>query len=384
MQNKKTVLFITGKYTREVADAVSERLNEIVGTKGCGIVVNQRELTTTFNKYFVDKIFPFENKARRFLRNLYLRIKEKSLNKKPIQTIGFKKMKSLHKHTLNVINRYNPDLVAVTSSAVLEPTLSAIHKQGRNTKVVVICDGFVLDNRLINRNVDYYFVDNFDMRNKLIEGGISEDRIEITPLPLKKSAIDDISKEEARKKMGIEGDKKIVLVSTGIDGDDRFKKVIEALADAQINANIIIACGKNVSLINLARNKGLIAYNDGIKIHIALSGCDLLITKPISTLIAEAIYRNKLVFGMLPANRNEAVQLDYLATDTIVKIADEKQLIEKVIDYIGDLEAGNETKYAEIFNLLEGKEHIDSAVLIAEKLLNMVIVEEDFIKAVKE
>lgn len=377
MQNKRTILFLTGKYTTDVADAICERLAK--SNENMGIVVNQRELESNFEIFVLDKLFPLDSKIRRGMRNAYLRYKDSMPDKKIVQAIGFKNNNALHNHIFNAITRYTPDLVVVTSDTVLNPTLSSIHKLGKNTKVVVICDSFVLDKRLINRNVDYYFVDNFDIRNQLIEGGIGEDRIEIAAIPLKRAANDKLNKEEAINKMGLDANKKTVLVSCGNDGDDRFKKVITALSDANLNANIIVACSKNVTLLNLARNKGLIAYNEGINMHVALTACDLLITKSNVTLIAEAINKKKLVFGILPSTKKETIQLDYLSTDTIVKIDNEENLIKKVTDYIGDLETGAETEYEEIFKLLNEREYVESTQIIADKLLAMVDRERDFL-----
>lgn len=372
MQNKRTILFLTGKYSTDIAEAVLERV--ATSNDNLGIVVNQRELESSFKINFLNKIFPLNSRVRRNVRNVDLSIKDTLSNKKIVQAIGYKSHNVLHRHIYNVLNRYSPDLVCVTSAAVMIPTLSAIHKQGKNTKVVAICDNFVLDERMINRNVDYYYLDNFDMRNKLILGGISEEKIEITPLPLKKKALDLVTKEDAVKKMGLDEHKKNVLIYTG--GDERFKGVINALSSSQISANVIFACDNNVQLLNMARNKGFMAHNEGINIHLAISAADLVITIPESTLIAESIYKKKLVFGLLPLTPKDVMVLDYLSTDTIVKIENEKSLVEKTATYISDLETGSWTGYEEIFKLMESKEFVDSSEVISKSLVDMIITQQ--------
>lgn len=375
MQNKKTILFLNGKYCVKVAEAICEILAK--SNDNMGIIVNERELESGFKTHFVDKILPHGSKARRSIRNAYLHIKD-ILPEKRKEAIGYRKCNHMHRHILNVLNRYNPDLVAVTSETVLVQALSAIHKTGKNTKVAVICSSFTLDKKIVNRNVDFYFVDNFDMRNQLIENGISEDRIEITPIPLKQRALENITREDAIKKMALDFDRKTVLVNCGF-GDDRFRKIINALSDAHLNANVVVACNKNVGLLNLARNKGFNAYNDSINIHVAISACDLLITNLEVPLIAEALSKKKLVFGVLPKSKKENIQLDYLSTDMIIKINQENELIKKVVDYIVDLETGAENGYEEIFKVLEEKENLPSAKIIAEKILEIVAIEQDFL-----
>ncbi|HOO22983.1 MAG TPA: hypothetical protein PKY53_04805 [Clostridia bacterium] len=370
MQNKRTILFLTGKYSSDVAEAVNERVSQ--SNDNLGIIVNQRELESTFMN-FIDKVVPVNSKLRRLVRGAILTVKDTLSDKKITQTIGFKNANVLHSHIYNVLNRYTPDVVAVTSSEVLVPALSAIHKTGKNTKVVAICDNFVLDEKMLNRNVDRFFVDNFDIRNKLIAGGIAEDKIEITPLALKRSAQEEITKEDAVKKLGLDESKKTILINTSCD--DRFKTLINALSEAHINANVVVACQSNVNLLNLARDKGFNAYNEGINIHAAISASDLVITRPEPTFIAECVYKKKLIFGVLPLTPKEGNTLDYLGTDTIVKIENEKELVEKASSYISDLEAGSYTGYEEIFSLLEQKEFVDSAQRISDFLIGLCINE---------
>lgn len=368
MLNKKTILFLTGKYDSSVAEAIYELL--VRSPENLPIIINQRELENGFKIHVLDKLLPLSSGVRRFARNIHLMLKDAAPDKKSVQTISFKPAKIFDKHIYNAINRYTPDLVAVTSDVVLEPTLNAIYKTGRNTKVMVIGEGFLLSRRMINRNVDFYFVDNFDMRNRLIEGGIGSDRIEIAPLPLKLSAMENISKEDAGKKMALDPDKKTVFIHCG--GLDKFAKAINALALAGLNANIIVACGKNVKLLNLARNKGLIAYNESLNVHVAVSAADLVISNADAPIIAEAAAKKKLVFGIYPVSRKDNLQLEYLSTDAIVKIADEKELVAKTAEFISDRETGSETAYEDIYKALAEREAFHSAKVISDKIIEII------------
>jgi len=177
--------------------------------------------------------------------------------------------------------------------------------------------------------------------------------------------------------MGLDEHKKTALIYTG--GDDRFKTIISELSLASINANIIVASDKNVQLLNLARSKGFIAYNEGINIHTAIASSDLVITRPEPTIIAQSIYQKKLVFGINPMSSQEERALDYLSTDTIVKIDDAKSLVEKTATFISDLETGSETGYEEIYALLESREFVDSSQLICDKLIEMIVLEQELL-----
>ena len=182
MFKKKTVLFFTGRYNTAVAENVLKELRS--DPSAVGVIVTKKELENHILNGIVDKLIPEESKLRYLIRNKRLAIGSINSDRTRSQKTIFNPRSGLQRHILNALERYNPSVVAVTNYTLLADVLAALDKYGKNVKTVVISEEFVLDKRLIQRSVDYYFVDNFDMRNDLAECGIPDDKISIVTIPV--------------------------------------------------------------------------------------------------------------------------------------------------------------------------------------------------------
>ncbi|MFA6866916.1 MAG: hypothetical protein WCR54_05305 [Clostridia bacterium] len=370
MRCKKTILILSGKYNKEVGESIKEVFNQ---NKTClAIDVNHRELENGFKSKFLDVIFPLDSTFRRKWRKLYRKIlamfhdRNKKLNLKKTKLLG------INRKTKNALNRYNPDILVVTSTPLLTPAILAVQRSEIPVKLCVVGDSFVIHQKMINNNVDYYFVDNYDLRTKLVENNIVEEKIFIAPLPLTQKAFEEISVEDAYKKLALNDDKKTILINTGSDGDDCFIEVVNQIAKATLQANIIVACGKNTALMTIVKNNGFFAYNDTINMEMAISASDLIISCSDNKVIAQSLLKQKLVFGIFPNGKKEELELDYLSTDSIVRITDTQDLIEKTVNYLTDIEAGNSTDYDSILELLRDKENENGAKIICNKLMEII------------
>ena len=327
MLNKKTILFFTDDTN---ADMVNNVVKELP-TDGSvvNLVIRRKELQNElFNKIY-DKILPEENNLRRKINDLLLEKNAKNNTKRIPQKIAYSSHNSMQKRIYNSLVRYNPTLVVVDTHLLLPDVIAALDKYGHRARLAVICDEFVLDKRLIHRRVDYYFVDNFGMRNDLSDGGVNGERIIISGYPVDKKAFDVMDREQALKKFALENSP-VILVSASVAGDERFIKVVKSLDDADLDANIVVACGKSAEFINSVRDMGLYAYNDGIDMNAALDACSALVCRPTTMLLAEAIAKKKKIFTLLPLGKAEEDNMKYLSHDLVTVATDSDDLVKKV------------------------------------------------------
>lgn len=395
MLNKKTVLFFTDRYNTEVAENVKKEF----GFDGSviGIIITKKELENQAINSIIDKVVPEETGFRYLIRNKRTAMATLKSNRIPSQKVIFNPRNAIQRRIYNALNRYNPGVVAVTAHTVLADCLAAIDKYGKEVKVVVIGEEFVLDKRLIQRSVDYYFVDNYSMRNALSEGGIPDDRIEIASLPIARVFFEKNDREEALKKFVLDADKPTVLISASVVGDSRFKKVVEAIKEADFDANFVVACGKNRNFINAARDLGFTAYNEGIDMNAALNACDLLVARPTTMLMGEAIVKGKKVFALLPNGKTESANLDYLSLDAVTKIKDIPTLIESMRDFLGGFVgkkseqelslSGNQESVSESSTIddlvaLQAKEETARETFAVEEIVKIATIDETSAKRI--
>ena len=318
MLKKKTVLFFTGRYNTAVAENILKELRS--DPSAVGVIVTKKELENHILNGIVDKLIPEESKMRYLIRNKRLAMGSINSRRTPSQKTIFNPRSPLQRRILNALERYNPGVVAVTNYALLADVLASLDKYGKNVKTVVISEEFVLDKRLIQRSVDYYFVDNFDMRNDLAECGIPDDKISIVSIPVAREFFEKNDREEALKKFALDGHKPVILVSASALGDGRFIKVVEKLKEGDFDVDYIVACGKNRTFLNAARDLGFSAYNEGVDVNAALNACDLVIARPTTMLLAESLVKKKPVIALLPNGKVEEENLEYLATENVTKV----------------------------------------------------------------
>lgn len=373
MLNKRTILFFTDTYNVSVAENVAE---EFAGNNSVvSVIVTKRELRSVFYNAVIDKIFPEGGTLRQIALNKRIVVKNGKMDDRKKKRLLPSIHNPVQKRMLNALNRYNPSVVAVTEQSLLTDVLAAIDKYGSGIKLAAIPEDYVLDKRFISGAVDYYFVDNFDMRNALVDSGISDDKVVICGLPVSKKFFVHADRGQALKKFGLSDTRPKILVSCSQAGDKRFREVLEELKKADLGVDYIVACGKSRKLLNYAREEGFSAYNDGIDINAALTVCDAVVTRPTTMLMAEAMVKNKDVFALMPVGKMEESNLNYLGIDQITKITTLPELIAKIrnVKELYDEIKAEENEADDMY--VGGKrEEENSSRIIADKLISVSTV----------
>lgn len=362
MLGKKTVIFFTDRYNTAVAENIRAELPK----DAVSVIVTKKELGSFVYNALKDKSIPEKTAFRAFLRNLRQKILAYNFDKTIRQKIVYRKTNGVQRHVLNVLYRFEPDLVVVTGETILGDVLAGIDARGK-IKCVVAGEEFVLDKRIIHRNADYYFVDNFDMREKLVRSGVPESKIEITPLPVGRKFFDGAAPDELRKKFFL-SEKPVILVACSVMADGRFRKVLSALAACGIAADFLVACGKNRDFLNFAKDLGFAAYNETLDMNEALNVCDLAIARPTTMFLAEAMAKKKPIFSLFPNGKIERANLGYLSLDRITDVKDIPTLCRKTAEFVENLTAREgESTIPE-----ERSAEETSAKRIADKLLELI------------
>ncbi|NCA93010.1 hypothetical protein EOM82_07215, partial [bacterium] len=354
MYNKKTAIFFTDTYKNSVANVLKSEF--VKKNDRVGIIVAKKEVESLVANNLIDRIIPADTSFRYKIKNLTLPLINKNSDKVVKKSIPFMNVNNgKEKRIANVLSRYNPEVVVVTDHSLLHSCISAVNSQGNGAKVVVAYDEFTLDKRIVNKNVDLYFVDNMEIKQALIAEGIAEEKIEITDLPIENKFFATIEYGAAAKKLNIDTSKKTLLFCASYIGDERFFKLIDAVSEARFDANIVFACGKNRKFLAMAREKNFIAFNESLDMNFALTAADLVIMRPTTILMQEAISKNKKVFSIFPIDKIEENNQNYLAVDKIAKYSDIPSLIAAIRNFLDDT-AEREAEVIEKITIDEEKE----------------------------
>lgn len=155
----------------------------------------------------------------------------------------------------------------------------------------VITDSYMVHTTWIDKKVDYYFVIDEDTKHVLINRGIKN--IYVTGFPVNPKIFEKSQKEKTLLDLGLDTDKKTILITIGLGAIDRFLEIINYLKDKKGNFQLIIITGryKNVydKLIKteFVPKTIIIGWTD--KMHEFLKASDLVISKAGGAIVSETL-----------------------------------------------------------------------------------------------
>lgn len=131
---------------------------------------------------------------------------------------------------------------------------------------------------------DAYIIPAEELRHKFQSRGIPHEKIFPLGIPVRADFTMQLSKKEARKILGLDTDKKYVLISGGSIGAGKLKKAIAFLyGQCNVDTRIIVVCGNNKRLYGSLVEK----YGDAMDIiqsteqmAVYLRASDLYFSKP--------------------------------------------------------------------------------------------------------
>lgn len=249
-----------------------------------------------------------------------------------------KKFKKAKKIIMDEIVEMNPDLICNT---YYSPSHFALECKKLNMIDTIVAtytpDPIVYP--AWDRRSDLYFVNNKQAYNLALKTGFKQESVIQVPFVLRKE-INTVSldKKIVRKNLGLCEDKFTIVLASGAYGMKKDKFVIDALLKANIEANIVVICGKNEDLLHYCEQKILpknskisfypvgftnkmFEYNSASNLFIGKSGANALVesfyfkvpaivtshANPLEIAIAK-YYIDKLHCGVQIFNPNKVVK----------------------------------------------------------------------------
>lgn len=132
-------------------------------------------------------------------------------------------------------------------------------------------------------NLDYYVVADKLLNNQMIKKGIPQEKILPFGIPIKEKFSKKLSKQEARKQIGIE-DKDTILVMMGSMGFGNILSDMEKITSADGDFQVLCVCGTNEKMqkavLSKEWGKTVKVYGFVDNVDIMMDASDCIITKP--------------------------------------------------------------------------------------------------------
>ena len=149
---------------------------------------------------------------------------------------------------IKMVEQVQPDIAVCTHFLPAE-ILSWLKGKNRiRTRQAIVVTDFDLHAFWLCRNAEHYFVALKETRFHLEQLGIAAERITASGIPIDPVFAEKKDKPEMRRRLDLEPDWPVILVSAGGFGVGPVEKLVQALTALRRKARILVICGKNEEL----------------------------------------------------------------------------------------------------------------------------------------
>lgn len=245
----------------------------------------------------------------------------------------------------NIIKRFDPIILICTTPYALRTAILAKTQLGRDLRVVGAALDFALDPAFVQLSADGYFVENPEIKQKLVHYGVEESRIAVIGMP---SLVKEVRPDDARAKAGITNDLPVVVIDGGEYGTATIKADVELLIRNKKDFNLII-----VTAVKKMRRyyMELPDFSAGVLIvdrldEAILDVADILVTLPNSKKIFSAFLRGiSVVIAQSVTNHEHEVRRYLVKRALVIPTRTPKETLFAVEELLNDTERELEFKH---------------------------------------
>ncbi|MFH1339253.1 MAG: glycosyltransferase [Candidatus Omnitrophota bacterium] len=213
---------------------------------------------------------------------------------------------------------FKPDVVVATQAFPCGMVADFKRAEGIELPLVAVLTDFAPHSYWIYDNVDYYIVPSEEIKQKLIQKGISPERIKTLGIPFNPKFNRILNKAEVRKKLKLEESLFTILIMGGGQGLGPLKKVVKVLDNLNFDFQEIVVCGTNKRLYRWLKKrqnsykKNILLFGYADNMEELMSAADIIITKPGGITCAEALSKGLPMLIMSPIPGQEANNASFL------------------------------------------------------------------------
>lgn len=218
---------------------------------------------------------------------------------------------------LRSILEYEPDVIITTH---LFPALHLTYMEAelQNIPTFGIVTDFTLHPYWENTHLDYYVTASSLLSFQCVQKGIPEFKILPFGIPVQEKFASSLSKEEARKMLGIDN-KDTVLVMMGSMGFGNIAKTVTQIDKIDLDFQLLCVCGRNekakreITRLPLRHSAHIFGYVDNV--DVMMDASDFMVTKPGGITLSEALVKGIPVILMNPVPGHEDRNLEFLVNN---------------------------------------------------------------------
>nr|WP_305120950.1 glycosyltransferase [Saccharibacillus sp. JS10] len=279
----------------------------------------------------------------RFVSMMYKQQYKKSLNR--LTTLALHRL--FYAHAREVIEQLRPDLVVCTHP-IPSAVISRLKRLGLRVPLCTVVTDYDVHGTWISSGVDHYLVSTQEVKNKVLQRGVSPFRIDVTGIPVDPSFWEHPVKASILEQMGLKAMPTVLVMSGGwglINGDvlnpylTRFREKVQLVFCVGSNEKAMRKLKKDPRFQH--ENTHVIGYTK--EIDKLMEASDLLITKPGGMTCTEGLAKALPMLFHNPLPGQEEENCEYFTSKGWGERLSSLEVVDKWMARLTD-----EDKYAEL------------------------------------
>ncbi len=249
---------------------------------------------------------------------------QKTNLKSPVYGLNFLNKDKLYKYIEE--NEYE---YVVTTHLFAAQVLTSIKKENRINFMAIATD-YVCIPFWQETNPDYFIIPNENLREDFVKKGVKNSKLLSLGIPTRKTFSENYDKNECRKLLNLDVDKKYILILTGSMGFGNVEEMMSKLLEKIKDATFIVACGTNENLRKSLEEKERIialSYTNDIDIYMKCS--DIILSKPGGLTSTEIAVLEKPFVHTMPIPGCETYNANFFASNNMSL---KSETIEEVVE----------------------------------------------------
>ena len=213
-------------------------------------------------------------------------------------------------------------------------------KYHKNLKVYFVATDYTCSPGVNEINANAYFIPHELLRKEFLVVGGKDENVLPSGIPIRSTFYNSVSESEAKAKLGLPADKKIILLMCGSMGCGPIKELAATLDDGLPNdAHLVAICGSNQQLQKSLykyknfKNTTIVGFTD--KMGLYMDAAYLTLTKPGGLSSTEALIKGLPLILIDAVPGCETRNLDFLVCNGFAITANTpKELANIVYNYI--------------------------------------------------
>ena len=254
------------------------------------------------------------NKNGKVFKRVYHlgKIYEKTKLKSPIYFFN-----SLNKKKLYTYIKENKYAFMITTHLFAAQALTAIKKE-HHIHFLQVATDYVSIPFWEETNPDYFIIPSKELESDFLEKGVKKQKILPLGIPVRKQFRENYYKQEIKKQLNLDVNKKYILILNGSMGFGNVKEIAKRLLENIKDCTFIISCGNNNELITFLNNE----YKDNNRIIVLpytnelgkyMASCEVILSKPGGLTTTEIATMRKPLIHIMPIPGCENNNADFFA-----------------------------------------------------------------------